>query len=69
MDVDGWLFRISSLAALTAAALAPLYVWFLVHSPVLTGAALTMTLLLISRHRGNIERLLRGEESRIGEKK
>ncbi len=64
-----WLFRISSLAALTAAALAPLYVWFLVHSPVLTGAALTMTLLLISRHRGNIERLLRGEESRIGEKK
>jgi glycerol-3-phosphate acyltransferase PlsY len=64
-----WLFRVSSLAALTAAALAPLYVWFLVHSPVLTGAALTMTLLLISRHRGNIERLLRGEESRIGEKK
>ena len=64
-----WLFRISSLAALTAAALAPVYVWFLTHSPVLTAAALSMTLLLISRHRGNIERLLRGEESRIGEKK
>ena len=64
-----WLFRISSLAALTAAALAPVFVWFLVHSAVLTAAALTMTFLLISRHRGNIERLLRGEESRIGEKK
>lgn len=64
-----WLFRISSLAALTAAALAPVFVWFLVHSAVLTAAALTMTFLLISRHRGNIERLLQGEESRIGEKK
>lgn len=64
-----WLFRISSLAALTAAALAPVYVWFLVRSPVLTAAALAMTFLLISRHRGNIERLLRGEEGRIGEKK
>jgi len=64
-----WLFRISSLAALTAAALAPVFVWFLVHSAVLTAAALTMTFLLISRHRGNIERLLQGEESRSGEKK
>lgn len=60
------LFRISSLAALTAAALAPVYVWWFLHSPVLTGAALTMALLLISRHRANIERLLKGEESRIG---
>jgi glycerol-3-phosphate acyltransferase PlsY len=60
------LFRISSLAALTAAMLAPVYVWLLLYSPVLTGAALTMALLLISRHRANIERLLKGEESRIG---
>lgn len=63
-----FLFRISSLAALTAATLAPLYVWLLRESPVLSGAALAMALLLISRHRGNIERLLRGEESRIGQK-
>jgi glycerol-3-phosphate acyltransferase PlsY len=62
------LFRYSSLAALTAATLAPVYVWFLLHSPVLTGAALSMALLLISRHRANIERLLKGEESRIGRK-
>jgi acyl phosphate:glycerol-3-phosphate acyltransferase len=62
------LFRFSSLAALTAATLAPVYIWFLLHSPVLTGAALTMTFLLISRHRANIERLLKGEESRIGRK-
>ena len=63
-----WLFRFSSLAALTAATLAPVYVWFLLQSPVLAGAALTLALLLISRHRANIERLLRGEESRIGKK-
>ena len=66
--LTAFLFRISSLAALTAATLAPLYVWLLRESPVLSGAALAMALLLISRHRGNIERLLRGEESRIGQK-
>lgn len=63
-----FLFRYSSLAALTAASLAPVYVWFLLHAPVLAGAALAMALLLISRHRGNIERLLKGEESKIGSK-
>lgn len=64
-----FLFRISSLAALMAAALSPLYLWLILHSEVLAGAALTMALLLISRHRGNIERLLKGQESRIGSKK
>jgi glycerol-3-phosphate acyltransferase PlsY len=63
-----YLFRYSSLAALTAASLAPVYVWLLLHSPVLAGASLAMALLLISRHRGNIERLLKGEESKIGSK-
>lgn len=61
-------FRISSLAALVTAALAPLYVWFFLHSGVLAGIALLMATLLFTRHRGNIERLLRGEESRIGRK-
>lgn len=64
-----FLFRISSLAALLAAALSPLYLWLILHSEVLAGAALAMALLLISRHRGNIERLLKGQESRIGSKK
>jgi glycerol-3-phosphate acyltransferase PlsY len=64
-----FLFRFSSLAALLAAALSPLYLWLILHSAVLAGAALAMALLLISRHRGNIERLLKGEESRIGSNK
>ena len=63
------IFRYSSLSALTAAILAPVYVWLILGSPVLVGAALAMALLLVSRHRANIERLLKGEESRIGSKK
>ena len=35
----------------------------------LAAVGLAMAFLLISRHRGNIERLLKGEESRIGLKK
>lgn len=62
------LFRYSSLAALTAAVLAPVYVALLLHAPVLTGAALSMALLIVARHRTNIERLLKGEESRLGRK-
>lgn len=60
--------RISSLSALVAAILAPAYVWFLLRSEVLAGAALLMSVLLVARHRGNIERLFRGEETRIGRK-
>jgi glycerol-3-phosphate acyltransferase PlsY len=60
--------RISSLSALVAATLAPVYVWFILKSEVLAGAALVMAVLLIVRHRTNIERLLKGEESRIGKK-
>lgn len=59
-------FRVSSLAALIAAASAPVYTWLLTHSPELTAATAVLASLLIWRHRSNIARLLRGEESRIG---
>ena len=61
-----YLSRISSLAALTAAALAPLYVWFLLHSPVLTVATVLMCTVLFWRHKSNIRRILLGEESKFG---
>ena len=61
------LFRISSLAALTAVALAPLYAVFLFHRPlpiaVLAGA---MAVLVYIRHEANIRRLLKGEEPKMG---
>jgi glycerol-3-phosphate acyltransferase PlsY len=63
------LFRISSLAALTAVALAPVYV-FVVGRPIpIAYLALFMAILVYVRHEQNIRRLLRGEEPRIGGKK
>lgn len=58
------LFRYSSLAALTAAVLAPLftYLW----APAQLAAVACMCALLIWRHRSNIRNLLAGKESRIG---
>jgi glycerol-3-phosphate acyltransferase PlsY len=63
------IFRMSSLAALTAAALAPLYA-FALHAgfPVVAMAAF-MAILIYIRHNQNISRLLKGEEPKIGAKK
>lgn len=62
-------FRLSSLAALVAAAGAPVYALLLglPHEWVL--ASFIMSLLLIWRHKSNIKNLLAGKESRIGSKK
>ncbi len=61
-------FRISSLAALTACAMAPLYCWLMRPEPYLVAALALMTALLFWRHKENIQRLLAGTESRIGSK-
>jgi glycerol-3-phosphate acyltransferase PlsY len=61
-------FRISSLAALTAALLAWIYA-LLVGRPVVAALALFMAVLVYIRHAANIRRLLKGEEPRIGAKK
>ncbi len=68
------IFRYSSLAALAAAVLAPVY-YLLGHNvfwqaDARIGVALVvMCLLLIYRHRSNIAKLMAGKESRIGSKK
>ena len=61
-------FRYSSLSALTAAALAPLYTLVLEPVPAYVGAMFLMGVLLIWRHRSNIRKLLDGTEDKIGEK-
>ncbi|HAT35888.1 MAG TPA: acyl-phosphate glycerol 3-phosphate acyltransferase [Rhodospirillaceae bacterium] len=59
--------RYSSLAALVAVALTPLfaYLW----APQTMAATVVLALLIVYRHKDNIERLLAGTESRIGAKK
>jgi glycerol-3-phosphate acyltransferase PlsY len=61
-------FHISSLAALTAFALAPLYSWLAVGDPVFTGIIAGVSVLLFWRHRRNIRNLLSGPEGRLKER-
>jgi glycerol-3-phosphate acyltransferase PlsY len=59
--------RLSSLAALVASAAAPLVAYLLV-TPWMAQICVVLAVLIWLRHIGNIRRLLRGEESRIGSK-
>ncbi|MEQ1717507.1 MAG: glycerol-3-phosphate acyltransferase, partial [Hyphomicrobium sp.] len=59
--------KYSSLAALLASLAAPVLLW-LWGQTVFAGAAAFMTLLLLWKHRSNIQRLRSGEEPRIGAK-
>jgi glycerol-3-phosphate acyltransferase PlsY len=67
--------RYSSLAAIVAATLAPVYAWFLLaHADNLIGVSdyvmtiLVMSVFLIWRHKRNIQKLLAGTESRFGKR-
>jgi glycerol-3-phosphate acyltransferase PlsY len=60
------LTRISSLSALTAAVLAPVYAYYLLdHGPqsgLLAGILAVLSLLVLIRHQSNIRKLLSGQE-------
>ena len=60
------IFRISSLSALTAAVLAPLYMWLLESYYQYFVLSLLLSLILIWRHRSNIRQLMSGTEGKIG---
>lgn len=68
-----WLFvakvlKISSLSALIATILAPVYIFYLAEpdqQQAWVTVTAVMTLILFWRHRSNIQRLIRGEESLI----
>ena len=62
-------FRLSSLAALLAAAGAPIIAIALALPSEYVLAVIAMSLLLIWRHKSNIKNLLSGKESRIAQKK
>jgi glycerol-3-phosphate acyltransferase PlsY len=60
-------FRISSLAALISAAFAPFFCFLLYGVHPFTAAVGVIALLLIWRHKTNIQDLLAGKEGKIGE--
>ena len=67
--VVAFLFRYSSLSALAAALLAPLYYGLFFGVDPKMFAVVAMSALLIWRHSSNIGNLLKGKESKIGSKK
>ncbi|MDN3920738.1 glycerol-3-phosphate 1-O-acyltransferase PlsY [Roseateles violae] len=60
--------RYSSLAAIVAAAFAPFYEMLIWGPGPIVGVLVLMGLLLVWRHAGNIRKLLKGTESKIGQK-
>ena len=72
--IIAFFFRYSSLASLAAAVFAPVYylfghrvVWY--ADKAVAVAVVVMAMLLVWRHRDNINRLVQGKESRLGSKK
>lgn len=61
-------FRMSSLSALLSFALAPVYLLLLTGDVALTAAMALMAVITAWRHRENIQRILRGEEPKIGKR-
>ncbi|MDZ4140950.1 MAG: glycerol-3-phosphate 1-O-acyltransferase PlsY [Methylotenera sp.] len=63
------IFRYSSLAAIVAAVLAPVYAWFFLSAyKDYFITVLVMAVLLVWRHRSNIRNLLAGTEAGFGKK-
>lgn len=57
------LFKISSLSALVAGTLAPVYAWLIVGDGYIVGVFTVISVILLWRHQSNIKRLLAGEET------
>jgi glycerol-3-phosphate acyltransferase PlsY len=54
--------KISSLSALIASILSPLYAWYIVGDIYIVTASAAMMIFLLWRHKSNIKRLMKGEE-------
>ena len=64
--IIAFFFRISSLAALVSALFAPFFCFLLYGWDAFTVAVIAISLLLILRHKTNIQNLLAGQEARFG---
>lgn len=63
------IFRMSSLAGLIGATVAPIYVWLFGYGPMAIITFALLAALMYWRHRSNIGRIVAGKEPKIGEKK
>ncbi len=63
------IFRMSSLAALVGAIIAPAVAWRIGYGPLEVRLLIVLTLLIFYLHRANIARLLAGKEPKMGGKK
>lgn len=61
-------FKVSSLAALTATVISPAIAYFFMPHPSWSVATAIIALLVLYRHKSNIQNLLSGKESKIGDK-
>ncbi len=61
-------FKVSSLAALTATVVAPLVAFWLMPYPSWAWATVVIAVLVLYRHKSNIQNLLQGKEGKIGDK-
>ena len=58
--------RFVSLSSMVAAVLAPVALWLLSYPPVSIGVSFFIAVMIVLRHRENIQRLLSGAEPRCG---
>jgi glycerol-3-phosphate acyltransferase PlsY len=66
--IIAWFSRYSSLAAIVSAAFAPMYQLLIWEAGPTALALIIMGLLLVWRHQANIQKLLAGTESKLGQK-
>jgi glycerol-3-phosphate acyltransferase PlsY len=66
--IMAFISRYSSLSALVACGLAPLYTFYITSSNELAIMNVVLSAILFWRHRGNIRNLINGTETKIGQK-
>ncbi len=67
--ITAFLSRISSLSALVALSLSPVFAYLFSQDAKLSILSAIMAMIIIAKHHTNIKRLLSGEEPKIGKKK
>ena len=61
-------FKVSSLAALVATVCAPIFAFFMMPHTSWAWATVFIAVLVLYRHKSNIQNLIQGKESKIGDK-